>query len=95
MRFHPDKNIVTATVTGNPHAPAPEVYCIQGEISPGERYLICSDGVWENFADSELQDILASSSLSGSAGELYRQVLDRGARDNFTLIVMEAASNNA
>lgn len=89
MRFHPDKNIVTATVTGNPLGPEPEVYSIRGEVSPNERYLICSDGVWENFQNDEIGDILCLDSIRDSAAEFFGQILQRGARDNFTLILVE------
>jgi len=94
MRFHPDKNIVTSTVLGNPLAPAPEVYSVQGEICPHERYLICSDGVWENFEVAELKDILSLNSIWDSTAEFSRQILRRGARDNFSLITVEIEAND-
>lgn len=95
VRFHSDKNIVTATVTGDLLGTAPEVYSIRGEVFPNERYLICSDGVWENFQSDEMRDILCLDSIRDSTAEFSGEILRRGARDNFTLITVEIESNHS
>ena len=89
MRFHPNKNIVTSTIIGDLFGPPPMVNAAEQQLALSERYLICSDGVWENFDDLELQKILSHQSIEKSAAELGREVVNNGAADNYTLIILE------
>lgn len=89
MRFHPNKNIVTATITGDLLEADPHTYTLDENLRPGERYLICSDGVWENFTTGQMADALSLPSIGEGAKEMTRWILKNGARDNFSLILIE------
>lgn len=89
MRFHPNKNIVTSTITGDLLGAEPRVYTTLGNCRPGEKYLICSDGVWENFDSSEIEQILSLPLLRDCARRLVKHIVKNGAQDNFTLILIE------
>ena len=56
----------------------------------GKRYLLCSDGVTDMLSDPELEKILTQGlSVEETARRLMDQVLERGARDNTTIILCE------
>lgn len=61
----------------------------------GDRYLLCSDGVTDMLPDREIEEIMKmKSSVSDLAQELLQKVLDRGARDNVTIIIGEVKRDN-
>lgn len=89
VRFHPNKNIVTSMIAGDLLGLAPQVFTARSECHPGEKYLICSDGVWENFDSAEMERIVSLHSLEDGAKRLPERILETGARDNFTFILIE------
>jgi serine/threonine protein phosphatase PrpC len=60
------------------------------EVLPGDRYLICSDGLSSVLSADAIQDVLASIDDIDEAVEvLIRQTHELGAPDNVTLIVVD------
>lgn len=58
---------------------------------PGDRYLICSDGIYGQIAQERLQQILASDATCAQlCEELYAEARMNGSTDDATLIVIEA-----
>lgn len=56
-------------------------------IAEGERFLLCSDGVYRELSDENLQTILfASNSSRQAVNRIMRHVLLRGAHDNTTAV---------
>jgi protein phosphatase len=56
---------------------------------PGDRYLICSDGLNGFVADGAIRDVLADvDDLDQAVAELIRLAHDEGAPDNVTVIAM-------
>ena len=57
---------------------------------PGSSYLICSDGVTDMLSDQELQKILdGTETAEEKVGKILEQALERGGRDNVTLILAQ------
>jgi Serine/threonine protein phosphatase len=57
-------------------------------LEDGDRVLLCSDGLTDLVDDGTLTKILKGATLSSEACErLVQQALDRGGRDNVTVIV--------
>ncbi|MEM6583868.1 MAG: protein phosphatase 2C domain-containing protein [Pseudomonadota bacterium] len=61
-------------------------------IGPGDRYLLCSDGLYNPVHTSEICALLGEGSPADACEALIARALERGARDNITVIVVEAAS---
>jgi protein phosphatase len=84
---HPQKGIVTQAV-GHRAGIKPDVN--SRHISPGDRILLCTDGLWGSLTDAELVAVLHSD---GSTRELAIVLADRanaaGGADNCTLILYE------
>lgn len=57
---------------------------------PGNSYLICSDGVTDMLSDQELQKILGGTETAEEkVGKILEQALERGGRDNVTLVLAQ------
>lgn len=89
IRFHPRANVVTRAVGADTRLDLDGVY---GRIQPGDRFLLCSDGVGAVLTDGELEAHMRGSALQDAAGSLLRNCLARGAPDNVTLLLVEAAA---
>jgi PPM family protein phosphatase len=60
-------------------------------LDPGDRMLVCSDGLTAVLDDGELTRILLSAATPKEAcGQLVRATLDSGAPDNVTVVVVDA-----
>lgn len=62
-----------------------------GDIKPGDLFLLCSDGLTGLVDDAEIRDILAVFDPEAAADRLLALTLERGARDNVTLMLVRAA----
>lgn len=58
-------------------------------VKPGDRYLLCSDGLWGELAESTLARQLAVKSLPAVADGLVQSCLSGAARDNLSLVLVE------
>jgi protein phosphatase len=86
-RSHPQRAQVTQALgTGPVVTPG----LTEVMLKPGERLLLCSDGLWKGVSDEEIQAALASD---GSMWELASALVDRansaGGEDNITVILYE------
>lgn len=61
------------------------------QIEPDDIYLLCSDGLVREVLDEEITSILRWHANNGSARALIELTLERGARDNVTVIVVWSA----
>ncbi len=57
------------------------------ESQPGDTYLLCSDGLYNEIEESELLHILNGNDIYRISVQLSNLCLRRGARDNFTFII--------
>ena len=61
-----------------------------------DRYLLCSDGVTDMLSDREIEEIMKlEDSIRDIAHALLTRVLDKGARDNTTIILCEVRAESA
>ena len=56
---------------------------------PGDRYLLCSDGLHNLVSDDRIKQLLQERSASHAANRLIREALSRGGTDNVTVIVID------
>ncbi|WP_417689072.1 PP2C family protein-serine/threonine phosphatase [Roseibium sp.] len=61
----------------------------RGEILPGDRFLLCSDGLSQYATDAVLRKHLTDSPIETLADDLLDVALDAGAADNVSVIAVE------
>lgn len=91
---HPLKNRLTKCLVADGNTPAMLVNKIPARSATGFSFLLCSDGLWENFADYEMREQLQrmnrdGQSLADFARWLLSTALERGGSDNISLIITE------
>ena len=62
------------------------------EIKPGDRFLLCSDGITDMLSDGEIADILSRDiPVEDTVEILVDRALKKGGRDNITVVLCEIA----
>ena len=60
------------------------------KVQRGDRYLLCSDGLTRELSSDQIATRLASGDVNAAAQSLLEATLTAGARDNVTVVVIEA-----
>jgi serine/threonine protein phosphatase PrpC len=66
----------------------PDVEIRQGEILPGDVFLVCSDGLTGHVADDEILTGVIDERSQDACDALIERTLERGATDNVSVIVV-------
>ncbi|KAE8764530.1 PP2C family protein-serine/threonine phosphatase [Georgenia thermotolerans] len=92
-RTHPRRNVITRAVGTSDEV---EVDFWLLPIEPGERLLLCTDGLIGELEDTEIAEVLANEpDPSRAAEELLRRAVTGGANDNVTVVVVDAVADDA
>jgi type VI secretion system protein ImpM len=81
------ENIVTRALGAHPEL---LIDTITFEARVGDIYLLCSDGLIRELDNREIADILNDGGCDKSSQRLIDLALERGARDNVTVVVIHA-----
>ena len=84
---HPDSNVVTRAVGADAQL-ATDV--ITHDVEAGDRFLLCSDGLTKMLSEEEIAWHLQTAGLEEAANALISATLERGARDNVSVVLIEA-----
>ncbi|MNR75387.1 Serine/threonine phosphatase stp [compost metagenome] len=57
-------------------------------LEPGDRLLLCTDGVYRNWPEDEVVKLAASEDLTAIAQDLAQGAIDRGGTDNASILVL-------
>ena len=84
---HPGRNVVTRAL-GVRGSAVPDFYPVS--VRSADRFVICSDGLTSELGDDEIAAVLAGRpSAEAAVQTLVRAALERGGRDNVSVIVVE------
>jgi len=93
-RSHMWRHVVTNTVGVDPLDEPAEVH--EWLVMPGDRLLLCSDGLTDDVADSQLKQLLSwPSGPQHVADALVDLALEHGSRDNVTCVVVDVVPEKA
>jgi len=84
--INPRRNVITRCI-GFDCLP-PDIYVSNCPMSPGEMYLLCTDGLWECVRTEQIVEILLRDSLlEDKAKDLVELALANGSDDNITVCI--------
>jgi len=83
-RSHPHRSLLLRALDGR-HDAEPDLSTF--EVRPGDRLLICSDGLCGYVEDEAIERALESGSADEAALRLLQMALDAGGPDNITTVV--------
>ena len=93
-RDHPGKNALQQALGAGHQFIDPQVGALAHR--PGDRFLLCSDGVIDGLWDRALEDLIRDPGPARihqpAAFRLVEEALDNSGRDNLTALVVEIAS---
>ena len=81
-----ERNIVTRALGSGAEEAGFEK--ITGALAPGDRFLLCSDGITKALSDAELATLLLARDARDLARSIVQAALDRDATDNLTAITV-------
>ena len=83
-RNHPEKNVITRAI-----GVAWEVKAdfFEVDLKPGDKVMMCSDGLSNMVEDQRLYDVISSNSVEDSVRILIDEAKENGGYDNITVIV--------
>ncbi|WP_296603036.1 protein phosphatase 2C domain-containing protein [Nocardioides sp.] len=88
---HPERNVITRALGESTRA-QPDFFVLPA--TPGERLVLCSDGVSGMVDDEGLEQILAAcSDTADAADRLVRAAVAAGGEDNATAVVVEVVAS--
>ena len=83
---HPNANVITRAVGASDELDLDVVSDVRLD---GDKYFLCSDGLNKVMDDTEIEQLLLNTSLDSIAPLLIHTSLERKARDNVTVVVVD------
>jgi len=91
-RMHPRKNVLAQALGAGHRYLVPQVGVM--DYDPGDRFVLCSDGVIEGLWDRGIEDVARGTATGTHAGSKAEQLVwtavEESGRDNATAVVVEA-----
>jgi PPM family protein phosphatase len=91
-RIHPRRNVVTRALGGGPDLAADHWLV---PATGGDRFLICSDGLFGELPDQAIAPLLAIADPQQAAATLVAAANEAGGHDNITALVVDIESSDA
>lgn len=67
----------------------PEIISLTSPVKPGDKFFLCSDGVYDMLSNAELVELLSMTSVELIIECVKALCMQRRARDNFSAILIE------
>lgn len=83
---HPQRSVLTRVLGIGPDL---EVDAMEMKVAPGDRFLICSDGLTNMVGDEQIADVLAAGTPEEVVWTLVEQANRAGGHDNVTVVVVD------
>jgi serine/threonine protein phosphatase PrpC len=93
MRTHPQKNIITSSIMGDRGYQLPVFSIDEIAIGGGDRFFLCTDGVWESMAHSDMEQCLTEGGQEVIRCMTHK-IFAAGAQDNLSMIMVEIMETN-
>jgi serine/threonine protein phosphatase PrpC len=90
-RTHPRRNVLHQSLGAGHQFVEPQFSALP--CTPGDRFLICSDGLTDGLWDRHLDEIVRAPGTEPVAQRLISAALERAGKDNITALVIEVLEN--
>lgn len=90
--IHPRRNEILRSVGVQPQV---EVETARVEVAPGDRFILCSDGLSGVVSDDEIAAVVQSETPGTAVDALIRMANERGGPDNITVQVLSIPADEA
>lgn len=90
-KVHPNRNIITRALGTEPEVKS-DLYL--EPMKPGDRLLLCSDGLSNEVEEEELLALAGTGDLRSCCDRLLQKALERGAPDNVTAVILVMADES-
>ena len=84
---HPWRNVVLRSIDGDPLDKGIDLVPVR--VAPGDRLLLCSDGLTDLVPDQVVAELLATTDAHSAAAVLVQAALAAGGKDNVTCVVLD------
>lgn len=85
VKTHPQAHVLYRTVGAEECDP--DIFV--SELDPGDRILLCTDGLWNELEDEDIRDIIVASDTPDEACEwLVQEAKSRGGHDNISVVLV-------
>ena len=84
---HPRRNVLQKALGATHQFVDPQVGAVG--LEPGDRFLLCTDGVTDGLYDDRLEEILRNGVREDAAPALVREAVQASGRDNSTALVVD------
>ena len=93
-RNHADRNVLSRALGSRPQV---DVSCWDEPfpIQPGDRFLLCSDGLHDLVTDDKMLELANSGDVGLATERLVRSANENGGYDNISVILLEAVDGAA
>ena len=82
---------LTQYLGGDAESGDPVVHVHRADTGPGQRLLLCSDGLTSALPMAEIEDLLTHGSGAAAVSTLLAQSLEWGETDDITIVLLERA----
>jgi PPM family protein phosphatase len=89
-RRDPRRNILSHVIGTQPRLESKLPAIFELTLLPGDRLLLCSDGLYDVLADDDMRRALLDQDPGEAARQLVEMAKERGTRDNATAVVAAA-----
>jgi serine/threonine protein phosphatase PrpC len=87
VRQHPHYGVLTRALGVAPDVEIDSALC---QVAPGDRLLVCSDGLFNELSSEEIASALVpNEALTAVAEDLVERAIGKGGRDNVSVVVAE------
>ena len=63
-------------------------HTVQLPVRPGDRFLLCSDGLTDMLEEEDLSALLRSQTAAPASAALYQLAMQRGGKDNISVLLV-------
>ncbi|MCW5748422.1 MAG: serine/threonine-protein phosphatase [Alphaproteobacteria bacterium] len=82
---YPRANVITRALGVGPRV---QLDRVAGRLQPGDRFLLCTDGLSRMISDAEIAALLTESDIASVPSSLIAAALSAGGHDNVTVMVV-------